>query len=169
MDISKISGKAAEWLKKYRYPVLILLIGLVLLTLPGKKQTETVQTPLAQNQPAATYDLAKELEQILSQIQGVGKVQVLLTQAAGEHYQYHTDEDIQTSEGSSTIRKETVIVTDSDRNQSPLIVQVVPPKYRGAIIVCQGGLDAAVKLAVVEAVSKITGLGANSISVLKMK
>ncbi len=168
MDINQIGGKAVSWIKKYRYAILVLLIGLALLMLPGKKQSQTVQTPTVQSQQEKT-DLAKELEHILSQIQGVGKVQVLLTQAAGESYHYQTDEDIQTSENGSTIRKDTVIITDADRNQSALITQVLPPRYQGAIIVCQGGLDPSVKLAVVEAVSKLTGLGANSISVLKMK
>lgn len=35
-------------------------------------------------------------------------------------------------------------------------------------MVCQGADNAAVRLAIVEAVSKVTGLGANRISVLKM-
>ncbi len=164
MDMSKV----VDCLKKYRYAILVLLMGLVLLTIPGKKETQTVQTPAQQTVTQKT-DLSQELEKILGQIQGVGKVQVLLTQATGERYHYQTDEDIQTGEGSSTIRKDTVIITDADRNQSALITQVLPPKYQGAIIVCQGGLDPAVKLAVVEAVSKLTGLGADSISVLKMK
>ena len=69
----------------------------------------------------------------------------------------------------STIRKETVILTDSERNQQPLVQQVLPPQYLGAVIVCQGAENAAVRLAVVEAVRNATGLGADKISVLKMK
>jgi hypothetical protein len=41
--------------------------------------------------------------------------------------------------------------------------------YQGAVVLCQGAADAAVRLAVVEAVSKATGLGADKICVLKMK
>ena len=47
--------------------------------------------------------------------------------------------------------------------------QVNPPTYLGAIIICEGADDANIRLAVVDAVSKVTGLGANRISVLKMK
>ena len=39
----------------------------------------------------------------------------------------------------------------------------------GAIVVCQGGDNATVRLAIIEAVSNVTGLGADKISVLKMK
>ena len=62
-----------------------------------------------------------------------------------------------------------MIITDSDRKEEGLITQVDPPVYQGAIIVCQGADRGAVRLAIVEAVSRVTGLGADRISVLKMK
>jgi stage III sporulation protein AG len=64
---------------------------------------------------------------------------------------------------------DTVIITDSSRNESGLIRQVNPPVYLGAIVLCQGGDRPSVRLAIVDAVSKVTGLGADRISVLKMK
>jgi stage III sporulation protein AG len=82
---------------------------------------------------------------------------------------YQTDEDITTSENNSTVRKETVIITDSQRNESPLVLQVLPPEYMGAVIVCQGAENVQVRLAIVEAVCNATGLGADKIAVLKMK
>jgi stage III sporulation protein AG len=39
----------------------------------------------------------------------------------------------------------------------------------GAIVLCQGADVPSVRLAIVDAVSKVTGLVANQISVLKMK
>jgi len=39
----------------------------------------------------------------------------------------------------------------------------------GAVIVCQGADDPQVRLSIVDAVSKVTGLGSDKISVLKMK
>lgn len=168
MDIGKLGQKLPVLLKKYKYAVLVLAVGLVLMALPSKtKNTQAV----SQNSttPIQTVDPAKELAAILTQIQGVGKVQVLLTVKSGESTVYQTDEDITTSETGSTIRKETVIITDSERNAQPLVVQVLPPQYLGAVIVCQGAENAAVRLAVVEAVCNATGLGADKISVLKMK
>jgi stage III sporulation protein AG len=46
---------------------------------------------------------------------------------------------------------------------------VLAPQYLGAIVVCQGADRSDVRLAIVEAVSALTGLGADKISVLKMK
>ena len=109
--------------------------------------------------------LAKELEEILSCIQGAGKVQVMLTVAKGEEIIYQTDGSTAESGG----RQDTVVITDENRTQSGLVQQSIPPTYRGAIVVCQGADSPAVCLAVKEAVSKVTGLDTSQISVLKMK
>lgn len=167
MDWVGFSSKCMEYIKKYRYVVLVLLAGLFLMALPegDEEPTETVQEQAAETERS----LQDSLEEILSHIDGVGKVKVLLTEAAGEETMYQTDEDITQSETSSDIRRETVIITNSQRDETGLVQQVNPPVYQGAIIVCQGGGSAAVRLAVVEAVASVTGLTSDRITVLKMK
>lgn len=169
MDIAKIAGKIPKWFREYRYPILIVVVGLVLLTIPGRTKTTTAQPQTTVSTESSETDTATRLAQVLSQMDGVGKVQVMLTLCAGETTIYHSDEDIDTGENSSVVRRDTVVITDSDRGQKPLISQVIPEKYQGAVVVCQGADRPSVKLAVVEAVSKATGLGADQISVLKMK
>ena len=167
MDIGKSPKALPKLISKYRYPIVILIIGLVLLLLPGR-QGET-ESPINQTVVQQQPDLTQQLTQTLSQISGVGRVKVMLTIAEGEKTIYQYDEDLSKGENSSSVRQETIIVTDANRNQQALIHQILAPKYLGAVIVCQGGDDPSVKWAVVEAVSKATGLGANQISVLKMK
>ena len=167
MDINAIGRKILDFLKKYRFVVLILTIGIVLMVLPTGKKEETAQPAFTQK--ATVEDPTRELTQILSQIQGAGKVQLLLTKGSGERTVYQTDEDRDTSDQNQSVRVETVIVTDKDRTQHGLIQQILAPEYRGAIVVCQGADNAAVRLAIIEAVSDATGLGTDRISVLKMK
>ena len=167
MDIGKLREKIPQWFYKFRFPIGILLVGLILLMIPTKTEA-IVQTESNYTTPTQP-DISKQLEQILSQIQGVGKVKVMLTVAAGETILYHNDQDTNYANGASSIRQETIIVTDGNRNQQALITQVLPPKYQGAIVICQGAETPSIKWAVVEAVSKATGLGADQISVLKMK
>ena len=167
MDINAIGRKILDFLKKYRFVVLILTIGIVLMVLPTGKKEETAQPAFTQK--ATVEDPTRELAQILSQIQGAGKVQLLLTKGSGERTVYQTDEDRDTSDQNQSVRVETVIVTDKDRTQQGLIQQILAPEYRGAIVVCQGADNAAVRLAIIEAVSDATGLGTDRISVLKMK
>ena len=168
MDLKELGKKLRSMLDKYRYALLVLVLGLVLLVLPFGGKEEETKAPVT-TAKTQQKDPSQELAQILGQIQGVGRVQVLLTIKTGETTVYQTDDDTNISETGSSIRKETVIVTDSGRNQQPLVVQVLPPNYLGAVIVCQGAENAGVRLAVVEAVSKATGLGADKITVLKMK
>lgn len=168
MDIGRLVGKIPKWFHEYRYPIVIALVGLVLLTLPGKRSAKSEPVTVDTGQ-TPSEDLATELSGILSQIHGVGKVKVMLSVSQGQTTLYHADQNISSAPESSTVRNDTVIITDSDRNETPLITQVIPAKYQGAVVVCQGAEVASVKWAVVEAVRKATGLGADQISVLKMK
>ena len=168
MAIATIKEKIMEIMKKYKYAALVLLVGIGLMLLPSGKSEKVVSTPVV------TSDKTKEsvsnaLENILSQIQGAGKVSVLLTEAEGERTIYQTDNRTTTSEGNHNQQLDTVTVTDADKNQTGLIVQIEPPVYKGAVVVSEGADKPTVKLALVSAVSKVTGLGVNQITVLKMK
>ncbi len=167
MDWLGLKNKGVDYLKRFRYPILILVLGVVFLLVPGKNEGQSVQQTVISSEHAQV-DPAAQLQQILEKIQGVGKVEVMLSISAGQKTIYQVDENI-TSGENGTIHKETVIVTGADRAQTGLIQQVVEPIYLGAIVVCQGADKATVQLAVTEAVSKITGLGADRITVLKMK
>ena len=168
MDRIVWKEKSLAFLKKYRYALLVLVIGLVLMSLPeGQREVSTISDTPKESHPADTME--QQLEDILSQIEGAGKVRVLLTQQTGERYTYQTDDDNTEGSGSSSSRQNTVIITGSDRAQQGLIRQIDPPLYLGAVIVCQGADLASVRLAIVEAVTNATGLGANKVSVLKMK
>ena len=167
MDWIAVSGKIMDYIKKYRYVLLVLAAGIILMALPEKK-AQTSDSP----QPAETAQqlgLQESLEELLSQMEGAGKVRVLLTQARGEQILYQTNEDTDTAENSSQLRVETVILSGSDRGETGLVQQVNPPVYLGAVVLCQGAGNAAVRLSVVEAVMSATGLTSDKITVLIMK
>ena len=167
MDWMSIKGKVTAFLGKYRYAALIVIVGIVLMLIPtgnAEKTESPEEVPISQKQT----DMGEELAKILSQIDGAGKVEVMLTVAEGEVTVYQFDEHITSGENGS-IQKDTVIITNADRSQAGLIQQTNPPKYRGAIVVCQGADSAVVRLNIIQAVSGVTGLGADKICVLKMK
>lgn len=168
MDWVTLRDRVMEFLNKYKYVALVLLLGLVLMAIPARKE-KTGEAVQAEPITSEETPVSEELAQILSQIQGVGKVKVMLTLASGEETVYQMDEKLSTGQDSGSTQRDTVIITDSQRSQAGLVCQVNPPKYQGAIIVCQGADSPAVCLAIVEAVSNATGLGADRISVLKMK
>lgn len=167
MDTVALKEKITAIFQRYRYAILIVAIGLVLMSIPGREvSSDEAPAPLLIQ---TTSDTQSDLEQILSQIHGVGKAKVLLTVAAGEQTIYERNSDRTSDELSESLRVETVIITDANRAQQGLIQQVIPPTYQGAVIVCQGGDIPSVQLAIVEAVSDVTGLTADKITVLKMK
>lgn len=168
MDWVERKNKVGTFLKKNRYVVIVLLIGVFLMLLPTNTQQseETEQAATTQNtQPT----LEERLSSILSQVSGAGEVNVILTLSSGEETLYQTDSDQYTQSDSTTSKSSTITITDSQRNETGLIRQINPPSYLGAIVICQGADNPSVRLAIVEAVSNATGLGADKISVLKMK
>ena len=158
MDWIKFRDMVRRFWKKYCVVVLAVAAGLLLLSMPQEKKTtqEPVSTVQTVSAPA---DLEAELEQILGTVAGAGRVSVLLTEVAGGVTVYQT----QGEDG------DTVLLTGSTRGETALVRRVDPPVYRGAVVVCQGGDNAAVRLAVVQAVMAVTGLNAQRITVLKMK
>lgn len=169
MDIKHIQGTVTKYLNKYKYAVLVVLIGITLMLIPTRSKTDTASNEEPKTTVTAECLVQEELEKILSYIQGAGSVKVMLKEATGVETVYQTNQDISVSENSSTTKIQVITVTDSNRNEVGLIKQINPSKYQGAIILCQGADDPVVKLAVTDAVSKITGLGADKIAVLKMK
>lgn len=160
MDAVAFRKRATEWIGKYKYLLLVLLVGVGLMLIPERAETKNESSTLPK--PTVQESLSDELEEILSKIDGAGQVKVLLTMAAGEQTIYQSD-------GNQTDREDTVIITDENRAQSGLVQQVISPRYRGAIVLCHGADSAAIRLAITEAVSKVTGLDSSQISVLKLK
>lgn len=179
-------GKWNEWarkiisaLKKYKYAALVLVIGLALMLIPfgsEKKQTKQQQTP---SEPAAAeqQDYAQEMEarltKMLLQIDGAGRVSVMLTLQTGAQTQYQTDTKItseQTNSGTQTSEeRKTVILSEGSAYDEAAISSVVYPQFQGALIVSEGADNAAVRWNIVSAVSSLTGLGTDKITVVKMK
>lgn len=168
MDIKKVRNSVEKIFQKYKFVVLILVLGAVLMLIPStvgnsKKKNVTTETETVKS------NVQDELADILSGMKGVGKVKVMLKESLGAETVYQTNQDISVSENGSDTRIEVITVTDSQRVENGLVKQIIPPQYLGAIILCEGADNPKIKLLVTEAVSKITGLGADKIAVLKMK
>lgn len=162
MDGIRALNQIKDIFDKYKYVALVLLLGIFLMVFPCPKESRQSDQDL--NVKPET-DIISQLEDILSKTEGVGKVNVLVTEAIGAETIYQTDEDRR----SDSVQLETVIISGVDRGEYGLVRQENPPTYRGALIVCEGADRPSVRLAVIEAVSSITGIPSDRITVLKMK
>ena len=169
MELNKWNAGIKSLLAKYKYALAVLLVGLLLMMIPTRERITEETTESKPAEAVQSVDLASELKDILCAIQGAGNVKVMLTVAEGERTLYQTDSTYSQSENNTNTKTQTILITDSERNQTGLIHQKNPPIYRGAVILAQGADEPTVRLAIVDAVSKATGLGADKISVLKMK
>lgn len=153
--------------KKYRFVALILLLGILLMLLPVSGE-EKESGP--ENQSAEVFsleDTERRMEEILGRIEGAGKLQVMLTLKSGARLYLAEDTEESADDKALQQRKETVTVNRGSGYEDVVVTQQIYPLYQGAVVVCQGGDKAAVRLAITEAVAALTGLSSDKISVVK--
>lgn len=172
MSQSIVKGKIDIWIKKvekYKMALLVLVLGICLMIIPKGNEHPTVQNDDEVSQLELEEQLEQRLEQTLCMIDGAGDVRVVLSLQEGETYTYQTDTENAQDDQQKEQSTETVLITDSDGNEKPVMVSILYPVYKGAVILCQGADSPTVRLSIVNAVSDLTGLGSDKISVIKMK
>ena len=161
------SREALEQLwKKYRLVLLIVLAGLLLMLLPGGSGQETEEV----RQERETFSLEeteRRMEEILSRIEGTGKLQLMLTLKSGSQLYLAEDTDESADGEEVQVQRETVTLHRGSGYEDVVITRQIYPMYQGALVVCQGADKATVRLAVTEAVAALTGLSSDKITVVK--
>ena len=171
----KWRGKGLELFQKYKYVLLILLAGVALLLWPsGKEPPKEEPSDISTSMPQEDFSvsaLEEKLSETLSKVKGAGDVTVMLTVQGGSRQVLAVDEkSSHKADGGSETQSTTVVVSGaSGTGNSPVLVQQLYPRFQGALVVCSGGEDAGVRLKLMEAVSALTGLGTDKISICKGK
>ena len=151
-------------LKRYQYVLLVMAAGVLLMMLPMGPSggSEEAQGP---PEGEGQFDLElfeEKLSQVLSDIQGAGKTRVVLTLKSGSRQVLAQDTQ---SRGEGERSVSTVTLGRGSGSQEVVPLQTVAPQFRGALVVCAGGDDPGVRLQVIRAVSALTGLGSDCITV----
>ena len=167
--MADIRQKIVKWVGKagkYKYAAFVLIIGILLMCIPlSDHEKKSAKPEVVQMEQRS---LEEKLSEILSRIEGAGEVCVLLSPETEACRTYQNDIVTKTTADSMETQQKTVIVSEG-QNDVPLEVRVTHPTYRGAVVVCQGADRASVKLSIIWAVSNVTGLGSDRITVIKMK
>ena len=159
--LQRLRPKLARW----RYALLVLLLGIGLMLWPSGAKTEP-KTQTREGAELTPEDLCSRLEQTLAQIDGAGEVHCLLTWAEGVRTIYQTD----TSQSASgEVRSSTVLVSTGSGAESAVAVGSIGPVWQGVIVVCDGADSAQLRLEMTQAVSALTGLSSDKIAVVKRK
>lgn len=165
----KTKGVRKIW-DRYKYAALVALIGAGLLLWPGLGEPKAVSQPRQESRNAqSTQDIQQEMEEILGAISGVGQVKVMLTVDSDGERQLAQDTQLSYSGDTAApedySRKSETVLVDGSGGDEAVVVRTMYPTYRGALVVCQGGGRAEVRLAVTEAVAALTGLSTDRVTV----
>ncbi len=169
MKFPKLTGSLRvlpALLEKYKFVLLVLLVGVVLLLLPTGSSSESGETQSGGQ--TLSFSLEEEedkLQRVLEKIEGAGKLELVLTLKTGAEQVYARNESTGTQETDSTL----ALSAAGSGQEETVPVKTIYPIYQGALVVCEGGDNPTVRLRITEAVSALTGLGADKIAISKMK
>ena len=148
-----------------------------------KEENNTYSKQLANSESSNSNleenQLEKRLENILSKIEGVGKVNVMLTYSQSseivpvynETSKDSSTEETDSSGGSRSIKqvdnnKEIVFQSENGQNV-PITKTIVNPKIEGVIVTAQGANNANIRTNIIQAIGAVTGVATYKIQVFE--
>ncbi len=195
--LRKLTSKEGENQNKKKienlvFLIIILIVTIIIINAIWKKDENSNNTTkdtnslsgkiLADNskdESSNQTELETKLENILSTIKNVGKVNVLINYSESSSLVPLYNESTTTSsteEGDSgggtrniteTESKKDVVFSESSGQKQPVTEKTVMPTIQGAIITAEGAKDANVKTNIINAVGAVTGLSIDKIQVFE--
>jgi len=164
--------------KKYRYALIVVAVGIVLILLPTGKKSGVGEPPKP-SEGEMVYDTAemeRRICRLLGKASGVGRIEVMLTLKSDMEYVYADEYDTSVSrrgsdgevDSSKSERVNYKTIRDGSGGESPILLKRLYPEYKGAVVICDGADNAAVKLRILSAISSLTGLRSDAITIIKM-
>ena len=158
------SKAVLQFFQKNRWTALLLLVGLALLLWPTGGTGDNSTPAATEQRQQYEYDLEsleEKLADTLSQVDGAGKTQAVLTLATTGSVELAEN---QTSKDGS-VETQVVVVKKGSNQEDVVEVAQQYPAFLGALVVSDGGGDPQVKLDLLQAVKALTGLGSDQISI----
>lgn len=167
MDLKSLKDVISERFKLTTRQITYIAIAVLAIILLVAMQSFESGSPSSANSESSvpfvdqSYEkvLTAKLEKIVSQIDGVGKVSVMLTIKGSSSYVYV--EDVEKADLET--KSKTVIIG----NKEALIKRIDNPTVEGVLVVCTGGGNASVKEKVIYAVSTVLNISSNKVYVTK--
>lgn len=109
-------------------------------------------------------DLEARMASVLGQIEGAGKVSVLLWFESGSEIVPAYSEDV-TDNGTTTTEKKTLVLVGG----KPVVLTEITPKVGGVVIVAEGADNVKVKLELLKAVNALLKVDAADVEIFTMQ
>ncbi len=135
-----------------------------------------------QNQKAEDFasTLEEQLEAILAEMSGVGRVKVMITLKSSEELVVEKDEPVSRSNtnesdsagGNRIITQvdsgSTTVYSTTGSDSKPYVIKTLSPQVEGVVVVAQGAGDGTVNQNITEMVQALFGVEAHKVKVVKM-
>jgi len=154
-------------IKEYRFVLWILLAGILLLWASSFTRDSSETQP-----ESSSFSLAEtqtQMEEILGKIDGAGRVSVMLTLKSSSRLTLAQDTQDNTQEDQNRRERTTIKLNRGSGTQEVVVTEEVYPEYMGAVVVCDGAANSAVRLEIIQTVGVLTGLGSDKISIVQWK
>lgn len=150
------------------FGVVIMIIIMLSELLPGEtEKNEEIPENTSMNYCST---LEKEVEEIISLIDGAGETKVMITLSETTEYIYAINESNQNKSNSDSLNVDTendYVIIEQNNEDSGLLVKTLEPKIRGVAIVCEGGDNPTVQQNIYSAVSAVLNVSTARISISK--
>jgi len=165
--------------------IIIIIVGVLLavLSIPTSSDEKDEQPVVLEadedsnRQKDYEAELEQRLEEILSQMDGVGRVKVMITLEASAKdvvekdwstSQSNSSNDMEIQINSSYEKAVTTVYADASAGNMPYVVQEIYPEVEGVLVVAEGGDDSLVNLAITDAIQALFGIEVHKIKIVKM-
>lgn len=152
--------------------IAVCVISLMLLVVSEFSSEEGDKIEAVTHASAQEYidETEKQLEDILSQVQGAGKVHVMITlESCYENVyagSYSSESKNSGDDSSIDVNEDLVIVKNSD-GENGVIVKVYEPVVKGVAVVCEGADSVKVRSSITETVCALFNVSSAKVSVIK--
>ena len=156
--------KKPSFIKK-EYVFVFLLTALVIaIFLSGQNVSLPFSTNDSNKSENYVSTLETSLQNILSDVEGAGKINVFITVDGSEEQVVLKNVETKTENGAKTTIESIVLV-----GGKPYVTKVENPKIIGVAIVCEGADDLSVRLNITEIVTTTLSVNSESVRIIKMK
>lgn len=196
MDFKKVMDKLPRDTKKIVLNILIvILVGILFMIVADtynqikvsdkkkKEEKSVIEVTSEVTNPTLSYEekIKRELIEILSQIEGVGKVSVMIyfeggnvtVPAFNENYSTRKIEEKDSQGGNRVTTENTkninVVLLNDGSSNKPLIIKQMNPNIGGVIVVAEGAKNPMIKEQIITAVKTLLNIPSYKVSALPMK
>lgn len=176
----EVEAEGGQHGKKNKVLIIVIIIAILVLAFGNfggeNKNSQKTVTEKESSLQIEDYIAENEsrLEEILTAVQGAGRVKVMITVSEKSEKVVATDKKSQTKQEvekensvRDSVQESTTVIYGSGTEENPFVIKEKLPAISGVVVAATGAGDEGVKLELYEAVKALYGLSGHRIKIVK--